>query len=73
MALIGADRAFVALANDDTGELNLVATAGEGWTDEFRAMRLKIGDASQERAIPPAKVRAARGLHPMSPRQASRI
>ncbi len=47
MALIGADRAFVALANDDTGELGLVATAGAGWTDEFRAMRLKISDASK--------------------------
>lgn len=47
MALIGADRAFVALANNDTGELNLVATAGAGWTDEFRAMRLKISDASK--------------------------
>ncbi len=45
MEAVGADRAFVALANDDTGELSLVATAGEGWTDEFRAMRLKIGEA----------------------------
>ena len=45
MQAVGADRAFVALANDDTGELSLVATAGEGWTDQFRAMRLKIGEA----------------------------
>ena len=45
MQAVGADRAFVALANDDTGELALVATAGDGWTDEFRALRLKIGEA----------------------------
>ena len=45
MRAVGADRAFVALANDDTGELSLVATAGEGWTDEYRARRLKIGEA----------------------------
>lgn len=40
--VVDADRAFVAIANDDTGELNLVATAGVGWTDERRALRLKI-------------------------------
>lgn len=40
--VVDADRAFVAIANDDTGELNLVATAGVGWTDERRATRLKI-------------------------------
>ncbi len=42
MEAVGGDRAFIALANDDTGELSLVATGGAGWTDEFRAMRLKI-------------------------------
>ena len=47
MTQIGADRAFVALANDDAGELTLVATAGAGWTDEYRAMRLKIGNAQK--------------------------
>jgi signal transduction histidine kinase len=40
--VIDADRAFIALANDDTGELALVATAGVGWTDERRTLRLKI-------------------------------
>lgn len=44
MQAVNADRAFIALAHADTGELSLVATAGEGWTDEFRAMRLKIGE-----------------------------
>ena len=64
MALIGADRAFVALANDDTGELNLVATAGAGWTDEFRAMRLKIGDASKNgHSRPPAEGRTGITSH----------
>ncbi len=45
MRAVGADRAFIALANDDTGELSTVATAGEGWTEEYRALRLKIGEA----------------------------
>lgn len=44
MDAVGADRAFVALAHDGTGELVLVSTAGAGWTDEFRAMRLKIDE-----------------------------
>lgn len=44
MEAVGADRAFVALAHDGTGELVLVSTAGAGWTDDFRAMRLKIDE-----------------------------
>ena len=44
MNAVGADRAFIALAHDGTGELVLVSTAGAGWTDEFRAMRLKIDE-----------------------------
>jgi signal transduction histidine kinase len=44
---VSADRAFIAIANDDTGELNLLATAGAGWTDERRAMRLKIDPADK--------------------------
>jgi len=44
MESVGGDRAFIALANNDTGELSLIATAGDGWTDEFRARRLKITD-----------------------------
>ena len=46
MDTVGGDRGFVALANDDTGELSLVTTAGDGWTDEIRARRLKISDTS---------------------------
>lgn len=46
MEAVGGDRGFVALANDDTGELSLVTTAGDGWTDEIRARRLKISDTS---------------------------
>jgi signal transduction histidine kinase len=49
MDAVSADRAFIALANNDTGELRLVSTAGTGWNDEFRAMRLKIGEH-----VPPA-------------------
>ena len=44
MEAVGADRAFIALAHDATGELALVSTAGFGWTDEFRAMRLRIDE-----------------------------
>ena len=44
MDAVGADRAFVALAHDGSGELVLVSTAGAGWTDEFRDMRLKIDE-----------------------------
>ncbi len=47
MEAVGADRAFVALAHDATGELTLVATAGVGWTDEFRALRLKIDESGR--------------------------
>src|SRR5438045_3938998 len=54
MEAVGGDRAFIALANNDTGELSLVAMAGDGWTDEFRARRLKITDN-------PAAVEAAPG------------
>ncbi len=47
MEAVGADRAFVALAHDATGELALVATAGIGWNDQFRALRLKIDDTGR--------------------------
>jgi signal transduction histidine kinase len=47
MEAVGADRAFVALAHDATGELALVSTAGFGWTDEFRAMRLRIDETGR--------------------------
>lgn len=50
MEAVGADRAFIALAHEDTGELALVATAGDGWTEEFRATRLRIGEAGNGRA-----------------------
>ena len=49
MEAIGADRAFIALAHDGSGDLVLVSTAGAGWTDEFRAMRLKIDDDGRKR------------------------
>ena len=50
MEAVGADRAFVAIAHDGTGELTLIATAGVGWTDEDRAMRLKIDVRPEEGA-----------------------
>lgn len=49
---VGADRAFIALANAETGELALVATAGISWTEEVRALRLKIGPRGWKRPGP---------------------
>ncbi len=40
--ILGADRAFLALVNEDSGELRIHAVAGEGWSDDLRAQRLKI-------------------------------
>lgn len=40
--ILNADRAFLALVNEDSGELRIHAVAGEGWSDELRAQRLKI-------------------------------
>jgi signal transduction histidine kinase len=42
MRAVGADRAFLALVNEDTGELFIHAATGEGWTKERRAQRLRI-------------------------------
>ncbi len=50
MEAVSADRAFIAIAHDGTGELTLIATAGVGWNDEFRAMRLKIDARPEEGA-----------------------
>ena len=52
MEATGANRAFIALAHDATGELTLVSTAGSGWTDEFRAMRLRIDEMGRS-GLPP--------------------
>ena len=49
MESVGGDRAFIALAHDATGELALVSTAGSGWTDQFRAMRLRIDETGRGR------------------------
>lgn len=42
MSVVAADRAFLALVNEDTGELFIQAATGEGWTDDIRAQRLRI-------------------------------
>lgn len=46
VAATGATRGFVALAEIETGGLELVATAGGGWTEEARRDRLRqrVGD-----------------------------
>jgi signal transduction histidine kinase len=40
--VIRADRAFLALVNEDSGELRIHAVAGDDWNEELRAQRLKI-------------------------------
>lgn len=42
MRALSADRAFLALVNEDTGELFIQSTTGNGWTEERRAQRLRI-------------------------------
>lgn len=39
---VGADRSFVALVDEDTGDLHIHAVTGEGWTDERRLQRLRV-------------------------------
>jgi signal transduction histidine kinase len=63
MDAVGADRAFIALAHDGTGELVLVSTAGVGWTDEFRAMRLKIDEDGRGSKGPDGKIRGGITSH----------
>ena len=41
--LVGGNRGFLALVNHETGELQVTATTGEGWTEETRRMRLHLG------------------------------
>jgi len=41
-AVVEADRSFVALVNEDTGDLHIQVVTGEGWTEERRMQRLKI-------------------------------
>ena len=46
MELVGGNRAFLALVDTSSGELVLRFTAGEGWTDEIRRMRVDIRTVS---------------------------
>jgi signal transduction histidine kinase len=39
---VAGHRGFLALMQYETGELKVVATVGEGWTDQSRAMRLHL-------------------------------
>ncbi len=40
--LVGGNRGFLALVNHESGELQIRCTAGEGWSDETRRMRLHL-------------------------------
>jgi signal transduction histidine kinase len=43
VALTGADRGLIALMDRNGGELVIRGTAGEGWTEEKRRVRLRVG------------------------------
>ncbi|HEY3328668.1 MAG TPA: GAF domain-containing protein [Capsulimonadaceae bacterium] len=61
---IGADRSFLALVNEDTGELHIHSVTGDGWTEERRAQRLKIaatGDTGWKDALHGSR-RNSRGI-----------
>ena len=42
MELVGGNRAFLALVDTTSGELVLRFTAGQGWTDEIRRLRVNV-------------------------------
>ncbi|RYX80762.1 GAF domain-containing protein [bacterium] len=46
MELVGGNRAFLALVDTSSGELVLRFTAGEGWTDEIRRLRVNVHSVS---------------------------
>jgi len=46
MGLVGGNRAFLALVDTSSGELVLRFTAGEGWTEEIRRLRVNVQAAS---------------------------
>jgi len=46
MQAVGGDRAFLALVEQRTGELVVVATAGVGWTPETARLRLSLAQES---------------------------
>jgi signal transduction histidine kinase len=45
MRSVNGTRAFLAIVDTLSGELALRFTAGEGWTDEARGLRVNVGDA----------------------------
>ncbi|RYG66304.1 GAF domain-containing protein, partial [bacterium] len=56
MSLVGGNRAFLALVDTVSGELVLRFTAGEGWTDDIRRLRVNVqavsgGGGSSRRGI----------------------
>lgn len=46
MEVVGGNRAFLALVDTSSGELVLRFTAGEGWTDEIRRLRVNVHSVS---------------------------
>ena len=45
--IVGADRAFLALVNEESGELSIHAVAGTSWNEERRAQRLRIASGRE--------------------------
>jgi signal transduction histidine kinase len=45
---VNGTRGFLALVDTRSGELALRFTAGEGWTDEARGLRVNVGDADED-------------------------
>lgn len=41
-AAVGAERCFIALVNEDTGDLHIQVVTGGGWTEERKAQRLRV-------------------------------
>jgi signal transduction histidine kinase len=62
--MVQANRSFIAIVNEDTGELHIHAVTGEDWTEERRAQRLKIAATgnAEWRGEPGAFKRNNRGI-----------
>ena len=50
---VGGTRAFLALVDTLTGELALRFTAGDGWTDAARGLRVNVDDADDDKKNTP--------------------
>jgi hypothetical protein len=63
MRAIGGTRAFLALVDTVSGELVLRFTAGDGWTDDIRRLRVNMRAVKEEQSKNKARARAIRLRH----------